>query len=62
MFRNWLHRLIHWREIREIDEMAARQKQLMADLDRRIAECFTPDEWAETRDRCERQLAELEIR
>ncbi len=40
-------------EFRRFDANAAR----MADLDRRIAEVFTPEEWEATRKRCEAKLA-----
>lgn len=65
MVWDWLHRILYWRqirdELREIDEMAAREEHLRADLDRRIAEVFTPEEWHEVAERCQRKLAERGI-
>jgi hypothetical protein len=63
MFWDWLDRIINWREIREqrreMDEMVASWDRMQRDLDQRIAKVFTPAEWAETRERCERKLAEM---
>ena len=42
-------------EFRNLDEHGRR----LAEMDKRIEALFTPDEWAETRDRCERKLADL---
>ena len=60
MIWGWLDWIINRRQIREdireINEMAAHCEWLRRDLDRRVAEAFTPEEWAATRERCERQL------
>lgn len=62
MFWDWLHRIIYRRQIsKEWDEivaMGARQEAMRAYLDSRIRENFTPAEWADTRARCEKKLAE----
>jgi hypothetical protein len=63
MILDWLHNIIYWREIRdftrEADAMAANWEQIRIEMDRRIAEVFTPEELAETEARCERKLAEM---
>lgn len=62
MIWDWLHRIIYWRQIRddirEMDEMAANWERIRLDMDRRIAEVFTPEEWQATAERCERKLAD----
>ena len=63
MFWDWLYRILYWREIRdemrEMDEMAERWKWMLADLDRQIAEAFTPEEYAAVRERCEKQISQM---
>ena len=62
MFWDWLYRLMHRRQLREdlrdLDEMAMNWHLMQCDLNKRIAESFSPQEWNETRERCERMIRE----
>ena len=65
MFWDWIYRITHWRQIRddmrEMDEMLEHQRLMTADLNRRIQNAFTPEEWRVTEDRCLRKLEEMGI-
>ena len=60
---NWLMNHVFDREgYRQFKEESRRLDEnvhKLADLDKRIAEVFTPEEWAATRERCERRLREV---
>jgi hypothetical protein len=53
--------IINRRQIRsdlfEMEVMATQMEWMQRDLDRRVSEAFTPEEYAEVRKRCETQLA-----
>lgn len=60
MLWDWLDRFINRRQIREdlrtVDELCEQGTVMLNDLNRRVRESFTPDEWNKVRERCERQL------
>lgn len=60
MVWDWIYRIIAWRQIRddirEMDEMARRWEWMQRDMDRRIAELYTPEEWKAVGERCEAKL------
>ena len=63
-FWEWLARHVFYREdYREGDgavrELQADNERMIVNLDARIKAVFTPEDWAETKDRCERKLAEM---
>jgi hypothetical protein len=64
MIWDLLDRLINRREraeqLREMDEMVRNWDRQRREMDRRIAELFTPEEWQETAERCERRLREMQ--
>ena len=63
MLWDWLHRILYWREIREeareMDAMARNWERMGADIDRRIASLYTPEEWAAVSERCEKKVRPL---
>jgi hypothetical protein len=48
-YRDWQAELYRFEE----------NKRMVADLDRRIRESFTPEEWNETEARCMKRLADM---
>lgn len=62
MIFDWLYRLIYRRQIRddwcEIAELEAEAGAIMIALSARINGSFSPEQWDEVRDRCERQLTQ----
>ena len=60
MFWDWVFNIFYWRSnrqiAREMDALCADNQRMVADLDRRIREVFTPEEWAAVSERCEKQL------
>lgn len=59
-FWDAIHDLIFWRRVqrenREAAALCADNARMIAELDRKIAEVFTPEEWEAVRRRCEAQL------
>ena len=63
MIWGWLDWIINRRQIRddlsEMDDMVERCEWMKRDLDRRVAEAFTPEEYEAVRKRCEAQLPQF---
>lgn len=60
MFWDWIFRITHWRQIRrdirEMNAICADNDRMLAEMDRRTREAFTPEEYETVRRRCEAQL------